>query len=446
MNKPRNHVLLVICYPNDWHWVLSTEFFLTLVSQNNSIDILDLSTIGENSFSLFFKRISRRDELRPLLRDIFRENGANFVGRRLTIKKKIHNKLFVSRKFSSNMNLNNHPALNSIIEKIGNLEISQSRDKSVIKKELHAYNSVISILNRMDNDLYSMIATVNGRFTKNAAVVKKYRELQIETNLIEFGSTLSKFEVFRISPHSMKEVETKISAYWNSAHVSFRDSVASNYLNKLVLTSNNETYGWRDLMVEGSTPKHKLPNRCTFFASTEAEYAGGVGDEINEGNFRNQVEAFQAVVDLLPANDWEIFLRRHPRARHGSDTDPEAFLWKKFENIPNVFVVSPTSEIDSIALGMSSNLVVNFNSTISMELAARGFQRFATLGPAAWNQLLPEHYTPNVKKLNNFFNEPPSDIKISNLYPWAFYYATYGTDFNAITYDNQKKKWFLDSK
>jgi hypothetical protein len=446
MNKPRQQVLLVICYPNDWHWALSAEFFLSLVKQNSSIDILDLSTIGENNFRLFFKRLARKDNFRRSVKELFQKRDTKFVGRRYIFEEKINTKLLIRRKFSSYTSLDNHPALNSIIEKIGNLEVLETSNKSVIRKEINTYNSIMSIMSRISMDAYHTVVTVNGRFTKNAAVVKKCNELQIETNLIEFGSTLSKFEVFTSSPHSMKEVEIKINAHWDNAPANYRKSVASEYLSKLVLSSNNDVYGWRDSMVEGSVPKQNLANRCTFFASTEAEYAGGVGDEIAEGNFRNQVEAFQELVDLLPAKDWEIYLRRHPKARHGSDFDPEQFLWAKFENIQNVFILEPESEIDSIALGMSSDLVTNFSSTIVMELAARGFQRFATLGPAPWNQILPKHYTPNTRKLKNFINDLSVSLRQNELYPWAFYVATYGTDFEAINYDNDKKEWFLDSE
>jgi len=446
MNTSQQKVLLVICYPNDWHWVLSTEFALSLANQNVSIDILDLSTTGENSFRLLFKQLCKKDELKRSLKNILNNSDANFVGRKYVLSEKIKNKFLVRSEFSSKMNLNNHPALNSIIEKIGNLQISKTSDKRVIKKELSAYNSVTSVISRINLDSYSMVATVNGRFSKNAAVIKRCRELHLKTNLIEFGSTLLKFEVFEDSPHSMKEAEKKIKICWDNAPEEYRTRIASDYLSELVLASSDNKYGWRDLMVEGSIPKQKLAKRCTFFASTEAEYAGGVGDKIVEGNFRNQVEAFQSIVDLLPAKDWEIFLRRHPRARHGSDIDPEELLWADFENIPNVFIISPDSEIDSIALGLSSNFVMNFSSTIAIELAIRGFQSFATLGPAPWNQLLPKHYTPNARELKTFFDNPPSLMKVANLYPWAFYVATFGNDFQAIQYDNEKKKWILDSK
>ncbi len=446
MNTSQQKVLLVICYSNDWHWVLSTEFALSLTNQNVSIDILDLSTIGENRFRLLFKQLWKKDKVQRSFRSILTNSGANFFRRRFVLSEKIKNKLSLHREFSSKMNLNDHPALNSIIERIGNLQISKTSDKRVIKKELSVYNSVTSVMSRINLDTYSMVATVNGRFSKNAAVVKRCRELYIKTSLIEFGSTLSKFEVFEDSPHSMMEIENKIKIYWENAAEAYRTRIASDYLSELVLASSDNRHGWRDHMIEGSIPKKKLTNRCTFFASTEAEYAGGVGDKIVEGNFRNQVQAFQAIVDLLPAKDWEIFLRRHPRARHGPDNDPEGFLWADFENIQNVFIVSPDSEIDSIALGLSSNFVMNFSSTIVVELAARGFQRFATLGPAPWNQLLPEHYTPNARELEIFFDNPPSLMNVTNLYPWAFYVSTFGNDFQAIQYDNEEKKWILDSK
>jgi len=446
MITSQQKVLLVICYPNDWHWVLSTEFALSLANQNVSIDVLDLSTLGENRFRLLFKQLCRKDELMRSLRNTLNKSNANFIGQKYVLSENMKNNLPWRREFSSKLNLDNHPALNSIIEKIGNLQISKTGNKRVIRKELSAYNSTTSILSRINLDSYSMVATVNGRFSKNAAVVKRCREIHLKTNLIEFGSTLSKFEVFEVSPHSMNEAEKKIKVCWDNAHEEYRTRIASDYLSDLALASSDNRYGWRDLMVEGAIPKQKLINRCTFFASTEAEYAGGVGDKIAEGNFRNQVEAFQAIVDLLPAKDWEIFLRRHPRARHGSDNDPEEFLWADFENVPNVFIVNPDSQIDSIALGLSSKFVMNFSSTIAMELAIRGFHRFATLGPAPWNQLLPKHYTPNGRELKIFFDNPPSSMKVTNLYPWAFYVATFGNDFQAIQYDNKKKKWILDSK
>lgn len=446
MNPSQRHLLLVICYPNDWHWVLSTEFAISLANQKVSIDILDLSTVGENSFHLLLKQLVKKDEFKRSLRDILNCSGANFVGRKYVFREKIKNKLLLRNKFSSKMNLDYHPALNSIIEKIGSLEISQTRNRRVIRKELCAYNSATSVINHINLDSYSMVATVNGRFSKNAAVVKRCRELNLKARLIEFGSTLSKFEVFEDSPHSIKEVEKKIKVHWGKVQSDHRTSTAADYLRELVFATNDDKYGWRDLMVEGSIPKQNLKNRCTFFASTEAEYAGGVGDKVIDGNFQNQVEAFQSIVNLLPAKEWEIFLRRHPRVRHGADVDPEHFLWADFEDIPNVFIISPASEIDSIALGLSSNFVMNFSSTIVMELAARGFQSFATLGPAPWNQLLPKHYTPNTKKLKIFLDNPPNSIKVTDLYPWAFYVATFGCDFQAIKYDNEKKKWTLDSK
>ena len=193
MITSQQKVLLVICYPNDWHWVLSTEFALSLANQNVSIDVLDLSTLGENRFRLLLKQLCRKDELMRSLRNTLNKSNANFIGQKYVLSENMKNNLPWRKEFSSKLNLNNHPALNSIIEKIGNLQISKTSDKRVIRKELSAYNSTASIISRINLDSYSMAATVNGRFSKNAAVVKICRELHLKTNLIEFGSTLSKF-------------------------------------------------------------------------------------------------------------------------------------------------------------------------------------------------------------------------------------------------------------
>jgi hypothetical protein len=143
-------------------------------------------------------------------------------------------------------------------------------------------------------------------------------------------------------------------------------------------------------MRPGFAPKKSNKKRCTFFASTEAEYAG-VGDILPKGYFKNQVEAFRYLCEYLDPNIWEIFLRRHPQNPMSKIKDPEFFLWEEFEFFKNVTIIEPDSIVDSLALGLGSDLCVNYCSSISMELVVHGAKEVITMGPAPWNKLIPKH-------------------------------------------------------
>jgi hypothetical protein len=179
---------------------------------------------------------------------------------------------------------------------------------------------------------------------------------------------------------------------------------------------------------------------CTFFASTETEYAG-VGDIIPNGKFQNQVEAFRAIVDFLPSSEWQIVLRRHPSNPNDNSVDPEAFLWDEFKSRDNVIVVEPESVVDSMALGLKSDLVFNFCSIIAMELHARGSNNVYTMGPSPWRKLLPERQVESLEFLSGIFDEKVVTVKIEAILPWCFYAASHGYDFQLIHFDEVAQRW-----
>ena len=186
-------------------------------------------------------------------------------------------------------------------------------------------------------------------------------------------------------------------------------------------------------------PKSK-PHSCVFYTSTEAEYAG-VGDFIPTPKYQNQVQAFRAIVEELPADEWEIFLRRHPANPRGEVKDAEQLLWAEFEKISNVVVIEPESPVDSIALGMSADLAVNYCSIIAMELVARGAQNVITMGPSPWQGLLPHRQIESNFSLTDTLEVIKERVALENILPLCFYLSNHGTNVQVTRYLGTENNW-----
>ena len=238
----------------------------------------------------------------------------------------------------------------------------------------------------------------------------------------------------------MDELELKIAHYWEISDPAVRQNVGRSYLTKLADNKPVTEIDWRVRMKQGLLPSWNKRKVCTFFASTETEYAG-VGDTIPKSNFQNQVEAFRAIVEFLPTSEWQIVLRRHPSNPHDNSVDPEAFLWDEFNSHNNVLIVEPDSTVDSIALGLNSDLVFNFCSIIAMEFVARGFKNVYTMGPSPWRKLLPELQIENSKLLPSVFDEKELAFEAEAVLPWCFYAASHGYEFQLTYFDEVTKRW-----
>ena len=441
--------VVVICYPNDWHWVLSIEFINSQLAGQEDIEVWDFSWIGEDSFKNRIKRILRGTPLQRNCKKWLRDNNVQIR----SAEQWIFSKPTVINQFSSitenfkNLHHEHHSVIyNTLVEKIGNLVVDVDANKRIIKKELKTIGLISKNLETQDLSQISRVITVNGRFSKNAQVKNWTQLRKLKLTLLEFGSDIEKFEEFNVSPHSESEVIEKIFFYWNSADKSLRNEVAEKYLDAL-LDNKVSSINWRQSMHQASLPVID-PNKriCVFFASTESE-AAGLGDKTPPGYFNNQVEAFTALVENLPTEKWHIFLRRHPANPNTPHAvDPERHIWEEFKERSNVSVIEPSSSVDSIVLGMTAEIAAVYWSSIAIELLMRGHRNVITMGRASWNPMIPEGSVLSEDALKTYLNGAPPKISVNDLAPWAYYYATFGKKFQVFFYSTTKLKWFVDKK
>lgn len=438
MSQENTKQLLIICYPNQWHWVLSLEYLHQQQAHGLEIDVLDMSWCGESRDLETARKSLSFMKFRTGCRKWLKDNGAKYFQTRLIRRERLH------IDFKANPVLSQDdcgPAFNSIVENSGQLLVSSLPNRKLITREFMAMNSVNAALQKIQIENYDTVVTVNGRFTKNATVAAWAKFRSKKLLLLEFGSTQEKFDVFEISPHSMREIQNKIERFWNQYEVNKHEVLPSDLMKKFVKTITEKNL-WRSKMLDGHAPSKTTKKRCVFFASTEAEYAG-VGDEVEPGNYRNQVEGFRGLLGALDSEEWEIYLRRHPKHPSVANGDPEQHLWQEFENKVGVYILPPESEVDSIELARGADLNVNFCSTIAMELIAIGITNVITLGPAPWNNLIPSRYCPNISLLQAFLLKHQDQLSEASILPWITYIHTFGESFKLFDFNPKKSSWHM---
>ena len=439
--KRKSRKILIMCESSGWQWGLGTEFINYELKNGNLYEVFDFSFLGDFRLSARLRLVLMGFKMR-------RESLAFLKQKNVKVFKfQAHCEIAHPQKNSPAL-LEQSPALNSIVERCEtiDLELIAREDKylRIIEEEFCKSSLVLSVLQSMDLSDVEELVTVNGRFTKSATVVQFCKERGIKYKLLEAGNRNASFEIFEVGPHSTREFGKKITQLWNSAVEPYRSEISRKYLENLVKNRRLPGMDFRSHVTWGKIPKFSGKKICVFFASSEWEYVG-VREETPSGHFNNQIEALNALVTCLDKDIWDIYLRRHPFWPNKGHQDGEKNIWNPFFNVPNLFVI-PDSDIDSIALGLESDLIASYGSTIIMEFYAHKFSNIITMGPAPWNSLLPERYVPTIEKLQEFVSSVKSNVKFDKLLPWAYFQMESGIEFELISTDDKTGRWKMKAR
>jgi hypothetical protein len=195
-------------------------------------EVLDLSFVGENGIRKLIRSISGGSKLqRTILK--------NWNGKKVIVSKKKHAWYsYIVRNSHGYSELSGvdlasaKEAFNSIVERVGNLKPDVKSDSKMIKQEIFAREKIRLELSCINPSNYSTVVTVNGRFTKSAVVTTWAKMNNVPISYIEFGSSPTKFEIYKRSPQSIAEIEFKMNELWNLSNPITRELNAEKYLNK----------------------------------------------------------------------------------------------------------------------------------------------------------------------------------------------------------------------
>lgn len=429
--------LFVMCDYSGWSWGMGLEFINHELKNGRNYEVLDLSFVGELNLKMVIKLFLGGFKMRRDALKYFKLNRIKLIN---------HNfrRIIVNDEHIKHYPLEISPAINSIVEKSEtiDLELIQKSKKGlkIVRNEIKKSNLIYALISSINLTDYSKIITVNGRFTKSATVIRFCKEKSISYGLLEGGGKISSFQLFEISPHSTKEVQDKIDDLWSKASEPNRSKIAAEYINNLIIYPESGRFNYRSNMVIDKIPDLSRKKLCVFYASTEWEYFG-LYEDLAEDCFRNQTEAFKALLKCLDPNIWDVYLRRHPLSSKSKGHDGENVIWEEFVGKSNIHVIAPNSDVDSLALGRKADLIASFASSINVEFLTREFQNVITLGPAPWNHLIPERFLPTEEKIKEFVNSHPDEISSEKLFPWAYYQCESGIQFELVTTDEKSGIW-----
>ena len=429
-----------MCDPSGWQWGLGLEFVNGELEYKRDFEILDLSFLGQLSLISFAKILFGGYRVRRKSLQFYKSKNIKLIKVR-----KIH--YFRKQSMVPDKILSLNLSLNSIVEQSGTGDLDfierNKQTKKIVKVENRKRDLTYTVLSKIDLRKYYKVVTINGRFTKSATVKYVCHVNQIQCQLIEGGGKANSYEIFNESPHSIQEISDKISDLWSQAVEPSRSQIAREFLNGLVEKNSLPGVNFRSAMAPGKIPELSEKKICVFYASSEWEYIG-VGEAIDPSFFQNQVEAFRCLIQSLDTKSWDIFLRRHPNWPGAILDDGERYLWEEFYRDKDVTIIEPSSDIDSLALGMKADLIAGFGSTILTEFIARGCQNVVTLGPAPWNKFIPERYLPNSFILKEYLISERELISVDQLFPWAYFQSESGNSFKLISTNPSSGIWVVN--
>lgn len=434
--------LVVIAYPNDWHWVLSLEYTASLLMNNEKVDVLDLSLAGENLLYQAARTSLRRMDFIKSARRYLNSQGLVQYQRKIGIKSKFNQRYDLPAVIDENAH-SWKTVYPSLAEACESIRIDTRKHLKAVRLEIRRRQAVSYELSKLDLNIYESIATVNGRFTKNYEIAEHIRKSSAELRLIEFGSTKDKYQVYKVSPHSMAERALQMQNSVKGVPFDEIKSKAKDYFKLRRKIDPSSGISWTGSMSKGLIPQSWSNKKIlTLFSSSQREFLG-VQDPIPATHFQSQMQAFKSVaLNLIENSDWIVVLRLHPR-RGTEDHDDEGELWRELSEFPNVHVVSADSPIDSYELGSVSQIVMHFNSSIGPELIFAGHKRVVTLGPTFWNDLSPDSHIQTESKLAQYLKNPwdvTADVDVSK---WAYFMGQFGVRFRIVLWDPAKQNWKL---
>ena len=186
----------------------------------------------------------------------------------------------------------------------------------------------------------------------------------------------------------------------------------------------------------------KTKKICTFFSSSQIEFVEEI-DLRQEDDFLDQGDALLQLLSILPKDEWQVFLRKHPNRPDSGYFDEEDEIWAQSREYKNLQVIEQDSKVDSFALARASDLIVNFGTSFGAECIYWGLGPVLNLRPTFWTPFVPENSPRNKSELAALFQKPRI-LKSSPeaILPWGYFCAVRGIQMTDVIW-NPRDSWVI---
>jgi hypothetical protein len=318
-----------------------------------------------------------------------------------------------------------------------NFELQQTPFRIFYKHFIITLRVLIKTNALIKNLSLNKIVVYNGREPANSTVILVANKYNIPVEILERGSSHSKYQTFAISPHYHPE-------WWDlirNFRLELSDQDKEKYINTFIEEKLNGVDKYFDQKWNSSGKNTEYDESffdsdyLVYFTSSSTEYSPFELYNSKLG-YQDQFSAVEDLALICRRLNKTLVIRRHPRSVGIDGNDREHASWNRIlEKFKSIKYLPPDAQVDSYRLAKRADAIYVWKSSIGFETMAMGIPTYA-LGPAKW-AWDPKFQVWNKNRIEESLNAPEvPDIEIVKQY--ALFMSLSGIDFRLFRSVN---KW-----
>ncbi len=275
-----------------------------------------------------------------------------------------------------------------------------------------------------------IVIVFNGRFAYTRALVRACDKLGIPFYTHERGSSIRKYMLFpNTLPHDISYFNSQVKNCWSNPVVAYdyKKRVAEEFYIERLEGINQSWFSFitnqsKELLPENLNNKNY---NIGVFLSSEDEFIA-IGDQWNNGLFKNQLEGLDYIINKIKsADNTHFYIRIHPNSK-----DLNTFISKVLKLASDkVTIIEPLSPVSSYKLLMQVDKVLTFGSTIGIEASYWG-KPSINIGNSFYKNLNVTYNPVDHSELENTLNNKLlAPIMNEMVFAYGYYLKTFGFSF-----------------
>lgn len=267
---------------------------------------------------------------------------------------------------------------------------------------------------------FDLVTTINGRGFAESATIVAALEFKIRYEVLErVTDNWSYFAAMDTTSQDSAAISTIIERQWASADESEQaifSKIGENYLRgKISRTKSSITSSFGEIVLDEPF--------IIFFPGSDYEVAAVPTTGSYLTTFKNQYEAFEALVTESKRFGIKVIVRVHPHVTGSRVGKVEDELWNKLALQFGVKVISSSNKIDSLNLASRAHTSVVYESSIGSEIAFLGLPLILT-AQSTYAPFVPELQAFNAETMHSLIASRKIIRNPMSLVPWGYFMAT----------------------
>ena len=421
--------LLIVPYQDHWQWLLIIEMAESLSVNSNRVVVVSLDAVNRNFLKRRLFAIFGYHGINPKIIDELRKSSIEVF---LTTPLGVMFEELKNRTSQVWSNKELETILYShLVDRTQSLDTQTVKAKRTSKKLRREVSVILNCLSGMNIPPTATLVTPNGRYARNKAVIEFAKKNNLNFRVIDTASP-GKYLLMQ-NAQSIEEGANTVWTHWNNGHPIKRVEIGHRFFKDRISKIKTSNDVWTSEMKIGFIPRmDKTKKICVFYTTTQIEFAGTESD-IQSGAFGSQVEAIMATRKKLNKEEWDIYVRRHPKKAGTKNTSDD--LIQGLYEIPGITIIEPHSGVDSYELAKQADLVLHFGSQIGAELTYMESAPVYALNKTSWWKFDEPHHLFMKSDWENFDLSHISFAEKHSVLPLGYFALTGGNEFEHLSQD-----------